>query len=49
MGRDALAAYQQWTSSHWIWVLGAVILCLAIIAGFFLTASASQEAEDETD
>jgi len=41
-----LDKYEHWTSSHWGWVLGAVILCLVVLAGFFLSLSATGETED---
>ena len=41
-----LDKYEHWTSSHWPRVLGAVILCLIVLAGFFLSLSATGETED---
>jgi len=44
--RTGMDAYLHWTSSHWGWVLGAVILCVVVLAGFFLSLSATGETED---
>ncbi len=44
--RTRMDTYLHWTSVHWGWVLGAVILCLVVLAGFFLSLSATGETED---
>jgi len=38
-----LDKYEQWMSSHWPWVLGAVILCLIVLAGFLSFAQPRRE------
>jgi hypothetical protein len=40
-------SFEQWSSSHWAWVLGGVILCLVVLSGIFVSPSAVQEAEVE--
>lgn len=44
-----LDRFLQWSSGHWGWVLGAVILCLVVLAAIFLSLGATGEAEDAVD